>query len=265
MTDKEEIQDKVNKATEEIGRKDGFKENMAHLLMKMSEDALGAQLGQAETNSAIGSNSVITADFLDGIVRDMAFNLYVVSSDTALNKGASKFRAMADAMSYLDSEFIARNYIHQTSAVPLEELVRKESYDSLRHRYFSEKMYTIPLSGPTGIMKKNGINQRWGSRPHEKDIMEWRWSEGLAFLNYRERVECLLNKAMVGDGLELVERLKDYARKKIIQERLKNEQAELIDAGIAPVITTTIDRLNLEEDIIAAWYNSKADDDIDIH
>ena len=259
MTEKEEIQDKVNKIKDEIERERGFKSNMAHLLQKLSEDAIGEQLGQAEKNPAMGQDTVINPEFLDGLVRECRFDMRIVSADTRLNRGESKFRAMSDAMSYLDSEFIARHYLHTTTSIPLEELVRTESYDSLRDKYFRMKMYTIPLSGPDGIMKKNGINQMWGSRPHEKEIMEWRWTEGLAFLNYRERVECLLSQAMVGDGLEIIKSLKNYANMKVYQERLRNEQVELIDSGLAPVITTTIERLNLSEDLVAAWYNEKAD------
>ncbi len=266
MTEKDEITGKVNKMITDYGIHSGenLQENFSFLLEQIVNDAIGEQLGHSEKNPARGRNNVITAEFLDGLVLDFRFDERIVSSDTQLNRGqyGGKFTAMSDAMSYLDSEFIARQFLHQTTTVPLEELVRTENYDSLRDKYFRMKMYTMSLMGEGGIMKKNAINQMWGSRPHEKDIMNWRWSEGLAFLNYRERVECLLQKAMVGQGLSIISQLKDYSRMKIVREQLSNEHADMVASGQYPIIAKTIDRLNLSEDLVAAWFNAKKDSEI---
>ena len=47
------------------------------------------------------------------------------------------------------------------------------------------------------VLSKGAIEQYWGNRPHQREIMEWRWDNGLAFMDYKERVLTYLSDVIL--------------------------------------------------------------------
>jgi hypothetical protein len=116
----------------------------------------------------------------DGLVSEYTINKFICSPSSTLVKSN---KHISEAYSNVDCRFImtavAEKYLNVNPAdvdLRLEEM--KEFYVK---RNLKEYKFRNCLSN-------GAIDKHWGNRPHELAIMEWRWDNGLAFMDYKERV-----------------------------------------------------------------------------
>ena len=73
-------------------------------------------------------------------------------------------------------------------------------------------------------------------------------------MDYRERVEALINKYLLVKGNQILTEMKEYASVKAMLENLKGEQAEMMSSNQFPAITRFMKRLNIDDDFISAYH-----------
>jgi hypothetical protein len=93
--------------------------------------------------------------------------------------------------------------------------------------------------------------------------MFWRWTEGLAFMDYHERVEALMQKNFLIQGNDIVSEMRDYARLKVILQKLGNEQSQMVASGQFPMISSIMRKLNISEDLISTYHITLLERDSD--
>lgn len=249
---------KINKNVEDA-RKEAENGSMLSLLEHLMRDAHKSQLGE-EFPETEDDDPLWTTESLDGIVRRWNLPTQIIPVDSSIrrDRNTRKVKAISEAMSDEDSMYICRGILAKTSAKSIQTLVRTEDFNSLKTHYFAQKLY---LQNPEEILSKTNIRKRWGDDgSQEKEIMFWRWQEGLAFLDYRERVEYLMNKYLLVKGNSIVEEMKEYANVKSMADALSKEQTNIIASGQFPMIKRIMSRLNIEDNLMSTYHLSLLDE-----
>jgi hypothetical protein len=248
----------INKKVEDA-RNEAVDGTMLSLMEHLMRDAHMSQLGE-EFPEMEDDDPVWTTESLDGIVRRWNLPKQIIPVDSSIrrDRNTRKVKAVSEAMSDEDSMYICRGILAKTSVKTIQSLVRTEDFNSLKAHYFAQKLY---LQDPEEILSKTNIRKRWGDEgSQEKEIMFWRWQEGLAFLDYRERVEYLMNKYLLVKGNSIVEEMKEYANVKTMADALSDEQTSIIASGQFPMIKRIMSRLNIEDNLMSTYHLSLLDE-----
>ncbi len=222
---------------------------MEHLMKDAHKELMGEDYQEQDDENPIWDTKA-----LDGIVRRWNLPIQIIPVDSSIrrDRNTRKLKAISEAMSDEDSMYICRGILSKTTGKSIQTLVRTEGFSSLRGHYFAQKLY---LYNPEEILSKTNIRKKWGDEgSQEREIMFWRWTEGLAFMDYRERVEALINKYLLVKGNQILTEMKEYASVKAMLENLKGEQAEMMSSNQFPAITRFMKRLNIDDDFISAYH-----------
>ena len=124
--------------------------------------------------------------FLDSLVKDYNLNRAICSPSSNLIKRSDKH--ISEAYSNVDCRFILTAVTEKKLSLDPTEVDLR--LGEMREFYLRENLKKYKFRE---TLSAGAIDKHWGNRLSELEIMEWRWDNGLAFMDYQDRVMTYLD------------------------------------------------------------------------
>lgn len=160
--------------------------NLEWMISQMVDKASAKEIGNM-TELTFSEEQAIA--FCDDMVQKYAINNAICSPTSNLIKNN---KSISENFSNNDCRFITTSVVEKKMNMNASDADLNLS--ELKAFYIRNNMKDYKFSE---VLSKGAVEQYWGNRPHQKKIMEWRWDNGLAFMDYKERVLTYLSDVIL--------------------------------------------------------------------
>jgi hypothetical protein len=160
--------------------------NLEWMISQMVDKASAKEIGNM-TELTFSEEQAIA--FCDDMVQKYAINNAICSPTSNLIKNN---KSISENFSNNDCRFITTSVVEKKMNMNASDADLNLS--ELKAFYIRNNMKDYKFSE---VLSKGAIEQYWGNRPHQREIMEWRWDNGLAFMDYKERVLTYLSDVIL--------------------------------------------------------------------
>jgi len=160
--------------------------NLEWMISQMVDKASAKEIGNM-TELTFSEEQAIA--FCDDMVQKYAINNAICSPTSNLIKNN---KSISENFSNNDCRFITTSVVEKKMNMNASDADLNLS--ELKAFYIRNNMKDYKFSE---VLSKGAVEQYWGNRPHQKEIMEWRWDNGLAFMDYKERVLTYLSDVIL--------------------------------------------------------------------
>jgi hypothetical protein len=152
---------------------------------KKLDDMIRKMLDEGKEHSAEGTELTLSdqqsQDLCDYIVKKYAIDHAICNPASSLIKKSTKH--ISEAFSNNDCRFITTSVAEKK--MNIDPADADLNLSDLKEFYLRNNMKDYKFSD---VLSPGAIEQYWGNRPHQREIIKWRWNNGLAFMDYKERV-----------------------------------------------------------------------------
>lgn len=162
--------------------------NMEWLIKEMVNKAEASDIGNNMTELTFSDEQELK--FCDSMVTLYAIDRNICSPSSSLIKQSGKH--ISENFSNNDCRFITTSVVEKK--MNLDPADADLNLAEIKEFYLRNNLKDYEFDK---VLSKGAIDLYWGNRPHQREIMEWRWNNGLAFMNYKERVLTYLSDVVL--------------------------------------------------------------------
>ena len=215
---------------------------------------------KALTNLFDNDSAIEDTSTLDDIVEWFGLDNRVcdVKSRHTVPLGTTKVKPPSDSQVLDYATWVARKAISSQDSITMDKVIRLASLGQLAvaKEYENRRLY---LTHPKEIVNPANLRRKWNTKNESDMVMieiaNWRWTEGMAFMSYSERVLKSLQNQVNNQEADLIEKIYQFEDIKRIEAKLISEfktfekVSEELDLDI---LSEVLDVLGIKEGALAS-------------